>query len=36
LVFEPATDPLPLTPDGALDWQCVTAIRILEVIDYHG
>ena len=36
LVFEPTTDPLPLTPGGALDWQCVTAIRILEVIDYHG
>jgi toxin HigB-1 len=36
LVFEPANNPVPLKPDGGLDWAKVTAIRILEVVDYHG
>ena len=35
LIFEPANDPVPKKPDGGLDWTQVTAIRILEVRDYH-
>lgn len=36
LLFEPAHDPIPLKPDGGLDWTKVTAVRILEVRDTHG
>lgn len=36
LIFEVANDPLPQKEDGGLDWKNVTAIRILEVTDYHG
>jgi plasmid maintenance system killer protein len=36
LIFEPANAPVPKKPDGGLDWTRVTAIRILEVRDYHG
>jgi proteic killer suppression protein len=36
LVFEPANDPIPTLPDGGLDWSRVTAVRILEVVNYHG
>jgi plasmid maintenance system killer protein len=36
LIFEPADDPVPYKPDGGLDWQKVTAVRILEVEDTHG
>lgn len=36
LVFEPAHDPLPKKADGGLDLTSVTAVRILEVVDYHG
>ena len=36
LIFEPARQPAPTKPDGGLDWTQVTAIRILEVEDYHG
>ncbi|MHB1341365.1 MAG: type II toxin-antitoxin system RelE/ParE family toxin [Coriobacteriia bacterium] len=36
LVIEPAHDPPPCKPDGGLDWTAITAIRILEVTDYHG
>src|SRR5437762_3064953 len=36
LIFEPADEPIPLKPDGGLNWNQVTAIRILEVVDYHG
>lgn len=35
IIFEPEHDPLPLKTDGGLDWQQVTSIKILEVIDYH-
>lgn len=35
LIFEPAEDPPPTKPDGGLDWSAVTAVRILEVVDYH-
>lgn len=36
LIFEPAHDPLPTNEGGGLDWKRVTAVRILEVEDYHG
>lgn len=36
LVFEAADEPLPIKGDGGLDWDRVTAIRILEVADTHG
>ena len=35
IVFKPADDPVPKTPEGGLDWKNVRAIRILEVVDYH-
>ncbi|MCC5874692.1 MAG: killer suppression protein [Candidatus Sumerlaeia bacterium] len=35
LVFEPANDPIPTLEDGGIDLEKVTAIRILEVVDYH-
>ncbi|KZE64694.1 killer suppression protein HigA [Fictibacillus phosphorivorans] len=36
LVFEPYNDPPPLKPDGGYDWWQITAILIIEVVDYHG
>jgi proteic killer suppression protein len=36
LLFEPAHDPVPRKADGGLDWTKVTAITVLEIIDYHG
>ena len=36
LIFEPANSPVPTKSDGGLDWERVTTIRILEVVDYHG
>ena len=36
LIFEPADVPLPLKPDGGLNWSRITAVRILEVVDTHG
>ena len=35
LVFTPAHDPPPERPDGGLDEERVTAITIIEVVDYH-
>jgi plasmid maintenance system killer protein len=35
LVFEPAQFPLPRRPDGAIIWEKVTEIRLLEIVDYH-
>jgi len=35
LIFEPNHDPVPCLPDGGLELAAVTAIRILEVVDYH-
>ena len=35
LVFEPGNDPTPLKSDGGLDWTRVTAVEIIEIIDYH-
>ncbi len=36
LVFEPIGDPLPISKDGRLDCTKVTAVRLMEVVDYHG
>lgn len=36
MVFEVANVPLPLKPDGGLDWNQVTAVRVLKLAeDYH-
>lgn len=35
LIFIPANDPLPATPDGGLDWAGVTSVEILEIADTH-
>lgn len=35
LVIEPGLEPPPCKPDGGLDWKQVTAIRVVEVGDYH-
>lgn len=35
LVFEPNHDPLPRKDDGGIDTDQVTAITIVDVIDYH-
>lgn len=36
LIFEPHQDPIPLKQDGGFDLNKITAILIIEVIDYHG
>ena len=35
LVFKPSHEPLPRKADGGIDTEQVTAITILDVIDYH-
>jgi proteic killer suppression protein len=35
LVFRPNYDPVPRTADGGLNWAAVTAIVVVEVVDYH-
>lgn len=35
LVFEPDHEPLPELPAGGIDESGVTAVRIIEVVDYH-
>ena len=35
LVFKPNHDPVPVKPDGGLDWEKVTSIIILGIIDPH-
>jgi len=36
IVFVPDHDPLPCLPDGGLDTGQVTAVEIIEIVDYHG
>lgn len=36
LIFVPNHNPIPLRSEGGLDWNAVTAIRIIEVTDTHG
>lgn len=35
LILEPDHSPLPTLPDGGLDWNQVTCVKILGVLDYH-
>ncbi len=35
LVFAPTHNPAPTKPDGGLDWERVTAVRIIDIVDYH-
>jgi proteic killer suppression protein len=35
LIIEPAHEPPPAKADGGLDWKQVTAVRIVEVVNYH-
>jgi len=35
LIFEPADEPIPTKPDGGIDWNKVTALRILGIEDTH-
>jgi toxin HigB-1 len=35
LVFKPANNPLPRRPDGAVIWERIDKIEILEITDYH-
>ncbi|KQQ13830.1 system killer suppression protein [Methylobacterium sp. Leaf121] len=36
IVFVPDHDPVPCLPDGGLDTGQVTAVEIIEIVDYHG
>lgn len=36
LVFTPDHDPVPRLDDGGIDRASVRAIRIEEIVDYHG
>ena len=35
LIFRPNHDPRPTKPDGGLDWTQVSAIEVIEAVDYH-
>lgn len=35
LIFVPEHDPIPTLDDGGMDWDRITAVRILEVVNYH-
>ena len=35
LIFEPDDNPVLKKPNGGLDWENVTRITVLEVVDYH-
>jgi plasmid maintenance system killer protein len=35
LIFEVGDDPIPRLDDGGIDLENVTAIRFIEVVDYH-
>jgi proteic killer suppression protein len=35
LLVEPASKPRPIKPDGGLDWQRITAIRVVAVENTH-
>ena len=36
IVFIPLENPLPCLPDGSIDLENISGIKILEVVDYHG
>lgn len=35
LIFKPADNPATAKPGGGLDWTAVTAIVVIEIVDYH-
>ena len=35
LIFIPANDPIPQKEDGGLDWNEVTEIEVIEIVDTH-
>jgi proteic killer suppression protein len=35
LIFQPDHEPIPTREDGGLDWNSVTAIVIVEIVNYH-
>jgi plasmid maintenance system killer protein len=35
LIIEPADNPAPINSSGGLDWNKVTAVRVLEITDTH-
>ncbi len=35
LIFQPDHEPIPTREDGGLDWNAVTAIVVIEIVDYH-
>lgn len=35
LIFKPSNEPKPTKEDGGLDWPHVTAVEIIDVVDYH-
>ena len=35
LIFKPDHSPLPRKKDGGLDWDKVTKVMVIEVVDYH-
>jgi len=35
LILRPNHDPVPVKVNGGLDWSQVTALEVLEVVDYH-
>lgn len=35
LIFRPDDNPLPVKPDGGLDWQKVKRVLVIEALDYH-
>jgi len=36
LILKPDHDPVPQRKEGGLDWQSVTQIKIIGVVDTHG
>ncbi len=35
LIFVPNHDPIPVGRSGGLDWQQVTRVLVIEIVDYH-
>ena len=35
LILKPTDDPPPAKFDGGLDWSQITAVTIIEIVDYH-
>lgn len=35
LIFEPDHEPVPVGKNGGIDWQKVTRVLVIEIVDYH-